>query len=128
MLNLLAVGFGGFIGSVFRYLIGGLVQSLVRHTTFLYGTLTANVLGCLLIGLLSGLTYERINLNSHTRLFLFTGVLGGFTTFSTFSLDTFTMLNTAPTPSILLALIHVVAQLALGLLAVYLGYWLAQSH
>ena len=55
MLNILAVGFGGFIGSVFRYFLGLFINSIFRQSAFPYGTLSANILGCLIIGILSGL-------------------------------------------------------------------------
>ena len=88
MINIILVGTGGFIGSVLRYLIGLGVHSLLRSATFPYGTLAANLIGCLLIGLLNGLTDERLLLSPQTRLFLMAGMLGGFTTFSAFSLVT----------------------------------------
>ena len=84
MLNIILVGSGGFIGSALRYLIGLGVHSLLRSATFPYGTLAANLIGCLLIGLFNGLADERLLLSPQTRLFILTGMLGGFTTFSTF--------------------------------------------
>jgi CrcB protein len=127
MFNLILVGSGGFIGSVLRYLIGLGVQALVRNSAFPYGTLMANVLGCFLIGFFSGLAAERIVFSAQTRLFLFTGILGGFTTFSTFSLDTFNMIREHSAPTFALGLIHISAHVCIGLAAVYIGYWLARS-
>lgn len=126
MFNILAVGCGGFIGSIFRYLLGLFVHSICRQTGFPYGTLSANILGCLLIGILSGLVDHRLALSTTTRLFLFTGILGGFTTFSAFSLDTFTILQSDNAQTWLLAALHMAAHVMLGLIAVYIGYWLAQ--
>lgn len=127
MLNLLLVGCGGFIGSVLRYLTGHLVHALLRHATFPYGTLAANVLGCFFIGLLGGIASQHTELSSATRLFLFTGVLGGFTTFSTFSFDTFSMLQAGGPQAVLLAMVHILSHLFLGLLAVYFGHYISHT-
>lgn len=126
MLNILAVGFGGFIGSVFRYFLGLFIHSIFRQSAFPYGTLSANILGCLIIGILSGLVDHRIDLSAPTRLFLFTGVLGGFTTFSTFSLDTLRLFQADSAGGLFLTVLYVVIHVALGLIAVYLGHWLTQ--
>ena len=126
MLNVLAVGLGGFIGSVFRYFLGLFIHSIFRQSTFPYGTLSANILGCLVIGVLSGLVDHRIDLSATTRLFLFTGVLGGFTTFSTFSLDTLRLFQADSAGGLFLAFLYVVIHVVLGLIAAYLGHWLTQ--
>ena len=126
MINILAVGLGGFIGSIFRYLLGIFVHSICRQSEFPYGTLSANVLGCLIMGLLSGWVDDSIGLSATARLFLFTGILGGFTTFSTFSLDTLTLLQGDASGGLLLAIFYVVAHIVLGLIAVSFGHWLAQ--
>ena len=126
MLNILAVGFGGFIGSVFRYFLGLFINSIFRQSAFPYGTLSANILGCLIIGILSGLVDHRIVLSTTTRFFLFTGVLGGFTTFSTFSLDALTLFQADSPGGLLLAVLYVVIHVVFGLIAVYLGHWFTQ--
>ena len=126
MLNVLAVGLGGFIGSVFRYFLGLFIHSIFRQSTFPYGTLSANILGCLIIGILSGLVDHRIDLSAITRLFLFTGVLGGFTTFSTFSLDTLRLFQADSAGGLFLAFLYVVIHVVLGIIAAYLGHWLTQ--
>jgi len=126
MINILAVGLGGFIGSIFRYLLGIFVHSICRQSEFPYGTLSANVLGCLIIGLLSGWVDDSIGLSATARLFLFTGILGGFTTFSAFSLDTLTLLQGDSSGGLLSALFYVVAHIVLGLTAVSFGHWLAR--
>ena len=77
--RILLVGCGGFIGAVLRYLVS--VGTLRLLGTTLYGTLVVNVVGCLFIGFLGGLAEERQYLSPQLRLFLFVGILGGFTTF-----------------------------------------------
>ncbi len=83
MIKILAVALGGAVGSVGRYLISITVES-VSDSSFPYETLTTNLIGCFFIGLLWGY-FERLSISNEFRLFLFTGVLGGFTTFSTFA-------------------------------------------
>lgn len=94
-LNLLLIACGGAIGSVLRYAIGGWIQRLAIGAVELFpiGTLGVNVAGCLLIGLLAALFASPHMLREETRLFLLVGVLGGFTTFSTFGLETFQLIN-----------------------------------
>jgi CrcB protein len=91
MLNVLLVGLGGFVGSAARYALGGGVQHIFPRASFPYGTLAVNVIGCLLIGMLSALAEMRGVLHTELRLFLLIGVLGGFTTFSTFAYETLSL-------------------------------------
>tara|TARA_Y100001968_G_scaffold163302_1_gene149297 strand:+ start:160 stop:537 length:378 start_codon:yes stop_codon:yes gene_type:complete len=123
MLNLLLVGSGGFIGSALRYLVGLGAQHLARHSAFPYGTLAVNVLGCLLIGFLAGLAQQRDLFNASSRLFVFTGMLGGFTTFSTFGYDTLALGRDI---GLTLAALNIFAHIALGLGAALLGLFLAR--
>lgn len=118
MREVLLVGGGGFIGAVLRYAVGGLVQAASRSSALPYGTLFVNVSGCLALGLLSQLADTRGIFTPEVRLLLFAGVLGAYTTFSTFGNDTLRLFN-AGTP--LLALANIGAQLGLGLGAVWLG-------
>ncbi|MBT8329662.1 MAG: fluoride efflux transporter CrcB [Desulfofustis sp.] len=83
MIKILAVALGGAIGSVGRYLTSLAIESYTT-SRFPYETLTANLVGCFFIGLLWGY-FERMSISNEFRLFLFTGVLGGYTTFSTFA-------------------------------------------
>ncbi|MDN5938430.1 MAG: fluoride efflux transporter CrcB [Salinisphaera sp.] len=119
MTGLLLVGVGGFLGSIARYKLGDLVTHLAGPARFAYGTLTVNILGCLVIGLLAGLA-ERYNLfGAGTRLFLFTGLLGGFTTFSTFGLDAMLLMRRG---ELWMAALYAGASVVLGIAAVWLGF------
>ena len=86
ILAILAIGLGGGIGSISRYAIAVFAEKFTP-IDFPLGTLTANLLGCLLIGFFWGY-FERIHISHEFRLFIFTGFLGGFTTFSTFARET----------------------------------------
>ena len=92
MQNLLAVGLGGFLGAIARYTVGGFVDSRF-NTRFPWGTLTVNLLGCLLIGAILGWVSTREASSRTTELFLVTGILGSLTTFSTFGHDTVELLR-----------------------------------
>ena len=122
MRNLLLVGAGGFLGSVLRYLAGGAVQAAARHVHFPWGTLAVNAAGCLLIGLLGGLAATRHVLSPEQRLFLITGFLGGFTTFSAYGFETYYLVRVGE-PG--LAAANALGQVALGLAAVWAGHALA---
>lgn len=86
MTNVLLVGAGGFLGASFRYLLSGWIVG-ASGTAFPAATLIVNVLGCLAIGLLGGLAEARDLLSPGARLFLVVGMLGGFTTYSTFAYE-----------------------------------------
>lgn len=87
---ILLVALGGAIGSVARYLVGK-AALLLWGADFPWGTLIVNVLGCFLMGLLAGILAHYAELSQEVRSFLLIGVLGGFTTFSAFSLDLVTL-------------------------------------
>ena len=118
MKSILLVGLGGFIGSVARYKLGGLVLHLTAQERFPYSTFAVNILGCLVIGLLAGLAERYELFGPGTRLFLFTGLLGGFTTFSAFGLDAMFLLRRG---ELLVAALYAVASVVLGIAAVWLG-------
>jgi CrcB protein len=119
MRELLLVGSGGFVGSVARYLLSGLVTQMTTASRFPFGTLAVNSLGCLIIGALSGMAEHSGAFSANTRLLLFTGVLGGFTTFSAFAFETWFLGREQAWP---LAVVNIVAQVVLGIGAVFLGY------
>jgi CrcB protein len=116
--NILLVGAGGFIGSVLRYLVGGYVQQYSKSINFPYGTLAVNILGCFIIGFLAQLAENRGVFTSEARLFVFIGVLGGFTTFSSFGNET---LNLMRDSQIFSAFANIGMNVVIGLLAVWLG-------
>ena len=115
----LAIAAGGALGSIARHGVNVLVHGRWPLLRFPLATLIVNVLGCLVIGVLAGLVMsDRITLRFYWREFLFVGILGGFTTFSTFGLDTLTLARAHSTSA---AMWNIVAQVVLGLLAVRLG-------
>lgn len=118
MINILLVGTGGFIGSVLRYLVSGWVQQASKSVDFPFGTLAVNVIGCFIIGVLAQLAESRGVFTSESRLFVFVGILGGFTTFSSFGNET---LNLARSSQMMNALANIGANLLVGLFAVWLG-------
>lgn len=120
--KILLVGGGGFIGSVLRYLASGYVQNLSGSIGFPYGTLAVNLAGCLVIGFLSYLADVRGIFTAETRAFVFVGVLGGFTTFSTFGNETMNLLRDGENTY---ALANVGAHVLLGLAFVWLGRTIA---
>jgi CrcB protein len=122
MIKLLLIGTGGFVGSILRYVISGAVQTASQSIAFPYGTLAVNVIGCFLIGFFSELAESRGLFSPDTRAFLIIGILGGFTTFSTFGNETMNLLHDGEWT---LALLNVGAQVLLGLGGVWLGYILA---
>jgi CrcB protein len=122
--NVLLVGVGGFIGSVFRYILSGLAQEWTRRDDFPVGTLAVNVIGCLFIGVLSQLAEARGAFPPEARAFLVIGVLGGFTTFSSFGNETMNLWRDGER---FLGFLNIAAQLVLGLGAVWLGRLLAEK-
>ncbi len=122
MYKLFLIGSGGFIGSVFRYLLSGYVQNWSATSRFPSGTLLVNVLGCFIIGFLSQLVESQGVLTPEARAFLFIGCLGGFTTFSTFGNESFNLLRDGQHA---LSLVNVGLHIILGLGAVWFGRNLA---
>lgn len=115
--KLLIIGLGGFIGAVARYEISGLVYRQFG-TSFPYGTLAVNVIGCLLIGALMYFSETRTIISQNVRLFVGIGCLGAFTTFSTFGYESLALLSER---HFLSASMNVLGNVILGLGAVWLG-------
>lgn len=124
MIGILLVGVGSFIGGVMRYGLSTWVYKALDNPWFPYGTLSVNVSGCLIIGFLSGLAEARAAFTPEARLFLFVGILGGFTTFSSFALETFALARETQN---LAAFMNIALQLLLGLLAVWIGHVMAHA-
>lgn len=122
LINAALVGTGGFIGAIARYGISGLVQRSAALSSFPYGTLAVNMLGCLLIGIAVGLVDSRQVFGPDFKLFAVVGLLGGFTTWSTFGYETLTLLRDA---EYLRATANVAIHVILGLVLVWAGYALA---
>jgi fluoride exporter len=115
--SILIVGFGGFIGSAGRFLISRYFQENVA-SVFPWSTLTVNILGSLLIGIIFGLSEKGDFLSPEIRLFLAVGICGGFTTFSTFSNDAFILMRNQEW---LRFVLYASLSFFLGLMAVYGG-------
>ncbi len=114
---ILAIGAGSFIGGVLRYLLSQMVQTKFL-TTFPFGTLTVNIIGCFLIGLVFGLT-DRGNLTQEWRLFLATGLLGGFTTFSAFSIESLSLFRDG---QFFYATAYISSSVVVGIIATFIGF------
>ena len=124
MVDLLFIGIGGFIGAVLRYLLGSAVQEFWgRGSQFPLGTMVVNVVGCLVIGFLSLVAEQKGILSGQDGMFIFVGLLGAFTTFSTFSKDSFALWSSG---SDLQALLNIGLHIVLGLGAVWLGRFLGK--
>ena len=123
MNRVLLVGLGGALGSILRYGLGTAVSRVKGATPFPFETLTVNVLGCLIAGLLAGWAETRGTLSPEMRAFLFVGILGGFTTFSAFGYETFGLLRDGMRG---VGLASVALQLVLGVGAVWVGMMLVR--
>ena len=115
------VALGGALGSLARWGLSGVVQRW-SGTTFPWGTFAVNLLGSLLIGVVTALALERALVPPEARLFLVTGVLGGFTTFSALSYETFALLRDGQWPA---ALGYALGSVLAGVGATVAGYGLA---
>jgi CrcB protein len=120
-MTVIIVGLGGFVGTVFRYGITKFLTAVLPD--FPLGTLLSNVLAGLAIGFIIGLERQDVSLSGRTRLFLTTGLLGGLSTFSTFSIETITMLEAG---RYMAAGANVLLNLGLSLLCVVAGLFLAR--
>jgi CrcB protein len=118
LLKLSLIGAGGFTGAVLRFLVSSWVQGCSSSLVFPFGTLAVNMIGCLLIGFLSALVEIRAIFSPETRSFVLIGLLGAFTTFSTFGNET---LNLIRESRIELALLNAGGQVLVGVFLVWLG-------
>jgi fluoride exporter len=120
--RILLIALAGLIGTLGRYALSGFVARRFGET-FPTGTLVVNVIGCLVAGFLFYLLQERFLINYTVRSAVMIGLLGGFTTFSSFGLQTFTLLRDGEFG---FAMINILASNVLGLLMVWTGYTLAK--
>jgi CrcB protein len=122
MSTILLVGIGGALGSIARYIVSG-IDYKFSGGVFPVSTLAVNLAGSLIIGVLWGLC-EVTTVSSHARMFLFIGILGGFTTFSTFALENFNLLRDK---EYAIAVANILLTNALGVAFVFIGYAAAKS-
>ena len=122
MYTLLLVGLGGFIGAILRYVLGGWIQN--SFVNFPVGTLVINTTGSFFIGLIMFLSEYQGLFSDDTRIFLTIGILGGYTTLSTFGYESFRLLDDS---KFALMTINVVSTVLFSIMAVYLGKIVALS-
>jgi len=118
MKQILLVGIGGFIGSIARYFVSKLNLSW-HFLSIPMGTLTVNIIGSFIIGFIVGVSAKSELITPGLRLFLMVGICGGFTTFSSFTLENMTLMQNGQFLSVL---IYTGLSIFFGFLAVYLGY------
>lgn len=120
---ILAIAIGGAIGAVARYQVG---QFFIRFVggQFPYNTLFVNALGCLLMGVFYELLTTKLNVSSEWRSFILVGILGAFTTFSTFALEIFILIERG---NFLSASMYVFSSVALSLIGLFLGLYVMKN-
>lgn len=119
----LMVALGGALGSVVRYLVAGAVQP-AWWPGFPVGIFVVNITGGLVMGLITALAALKLNLTPEMRAFLTTGVLGGYTTFSTFSLDSAMLMERG---AYVQATAYVIGSVVLSILALFAGLWIVRT-
>jgi len=124
VIRLCSVGLGGFVGAVLRYLVSGWVQERSGSIAFPFGTAAVNLMGCLVIGLLTFLVETRSYLSVEARAFVLIGLLGSFTTFSTFGSETLMLLRSGRVD---MAALYAGGQVIIGIIMVWLGRFLAAA-
>jgi CrcB protein len=117
------VGIGGALGAMARYLIAGWVQP-ASWTGFPYGIFIVNVTGGLIMGMLTEAMALKFHVSPETRAFLTTGVLGGYTTFSTFSLEAGMLIERQAYSQ---AVVYILGSALLSVLALFIGFWLVRA-
>ena len=121
-MNLLVVGLGGALGAVCRYLLGQVIPKL--GSGFPLGTFAVNLIGCFAIGLIVGIAGRHGNLDPRLVLFLQTGVCGGFTTFSTFSLEAWSLMEKGQLAT---GILYIVLSVVFGILALFAAKYIVNG-
>ena len=122
MKQLLLVFLGGGIGSLLRFVISKTFNTYFQH--FYLGTFLVNILGCLIIGIVLGLSYKNNILTQNQTLLLTTGFCGGFTTFSTFAFEKHTLLKAGEFFNFSL---YLIASIVVGIIAISIGLWISKN-
>jgi len=120
--GILLVALGGALGSVSRYKLSGLILHHTFDWRFPAGTFAVNVIGCLVAGVLAGFAEKYDYLSPDARIFIFTGILGGFTTFSAFGLETMFLIKRG---ELMVASANVILSVVAGLIALWIGFGLS---
>lgn len=123
MSHFVLVALGGAVGSTCRYYLSSIIMHRLTLGVFPLGTWTVNVLGCLIAGVLLGLSERFEFLTAETRILIFSGMLGGFTTFSAFAVETVTLLKHGDSVT---AVSYVLLSVAMGIGALLVGWSLSQ--
>ena len=124
VIRLCSIGLGGFVGAVLRYLVSGWVQDRSGSIIFPFGTAAVNLIGCFIIGMLTFLVETRSYFSAETRAFVLVGLLGSFTTFSTFGSETLVLIRSGRMD---MAALYAGGQVVVGVLMVWLGRLLASG-
>jgi CrcB protein len=119
--NLLLVGLGGSIGSMMRYA----VSLLLKTKMFPYATLSVNIIGSFIMGVVIAMSIKEAGLSNNWKLFLATGICGGFTTFSAFSMENMGLLQSG---RLGMALTYIMVSIILGIVATFLGYHMIMKN
>ena len=122
VIRLCCIGLGGFAGAVLRYLVSGWVQDRSGSIAIPFGTAAVNLSGCFIIGILTFLVESRSYFSVETRAFVLIGLLGSFTTFSTFGSDTLMLIRSGRMD---IAALYSGGQVVVGVMMVWLGRLLA---
>jgi len=122
MIKLLVIGFGGFLGSILRYVVGKSVDGKI-NASFPWGTFTVNVVGSFIIGFVYMLAMRKVGITENWRLFLGAGFCGGFTTFSAFAWENVSLLDQKLIGT---SLIYIVSSIVIGILAIVAGGWVSR--
>ncbi|MBS1624701.1 MAG: fluoride efflux transporter CrcB [Bacteroidetes bacterium] len=115
--QLILIGLGGMMGSVARYLMAGYLSKLMP-SAFPYGTFAVNIIGCLIVGIIYGLSARFYWLTPEWRFFLATGFCGGYTTFSSFAFENIQLIQQS---NYVVFILYGIASFGIGLLAVFAG-------